>query len=143
MIKVLNRDVEAPKVYKIICSDCGAELEYGYEDTYEGYAGYRHIKCPMCGYEVMCEEFDGVKLNSRNVEFPKHFYHFDDGVDILDREVQDWVRRCLKQAEETKEPYGYFFHTGSGNSMVVLMGYEDEYDIIVAKDYYELSISKE
>ena len=143
MIKVLNRDVETPKAYKTICADCGAELEYGYEDTYEGYAGYRHIKCPMCEYEIMCEEFDGVKLNSRNVEFPKHFYHFGNGVDILDREVQDWVRRCLKQAEEIKEPYGYFFHTGSGNSMVVLMGYEDEYDIIVAKDYYELSISKE
>lgn len=142
MIKVLNRDVEAPKVYKTICDDCRAELEYGYEDTYEGYAGMRHIACPMCEHEIMLEGFDGVELNSNNVEFPKHFYHFGSGVDIPDREIQDWVRRCLKQAEETKEPYGYFFHTGTGNAMVVLMGYEDEYNIIVAKNYYELSIDK-
>jgi hypothetical protein len=96
----------------------------------------------MCGYEIMSEHFDGVELNSSNVEFPKHFYRFENGVDIPDREIQDWVRRCLQQAEESNEPYGYFFHTGSGNSMVILMGYEDEYNIIVAKNYYELNITK-
>jgi hypothetical protein len=64
-------------------------------------------------------------------------------ISIPDQEIQDWVRSCLKQAEESDEPYGYFFHTGTGNFMVILMGYEDEYDIIVAKNYYELSINKE
>jgi DNA-directed RNA polymerase subunit RPC12/RpoP len=143
MIKVLDKKTEEPKAYKTICDECRAELEYEYEDTHEGYAGMRHITCPECGYEIMSEYFDGVELDSSNVEFPKHFYRFGNGKDIPDHEIQSWVRRCLKQAEECGEPYGYFFHTGTGNSMVILMGYEDEYNIIVAKDYYELSITKE
>jgi DNA-directed RNA polymerase subunit RPC12/RpoP len=143
MIRVIGKKAEEPKIYKTICDECRAELEYEYEDTYEGYAGMRYIKCPECGYEIICEDFDSVELNSQNVEFPKHFYHFGNGKDIPDQEIQDWVRSCLKQAEESDEPYGYFFHTGTGNSMVILMGYEDEYDIIVAKHYYELSINKE
>jgi hypothetical protein len=143
MIRVLNRDVEAPKVYKAICDDCRAELEYGYEDTHEGYAGMRHITCPMCGYEIMSDHFDGVELDSSNIEFPKHFYHFSDGVDINNERIQEWVRNCLKQAEEAGEQYGYFLHTGTGNTAVILMVYEDEYNIIVAKNYYELSINRE
>lgn len=142
MIKVIGKKVDEPRVYNLICEGCRAELEYAYEDTYEGYAGLRYIKCPECGCEIISEHFEGVDLNSSSVEFPKHFYHFVDGVDIQDAEIQDWVRRCLKQAEESNEPYGYFFHTGTGNSVVILMGYEDEYNIIVAKDYYELSITK-
>ena len=143
MIKVLNKKVEEPKVYKAICDECRAELEYEYDDTYEGYAGMRHIKCPECGYEIMSEDFDSVELNSSNVEFPKHFYNFGNGVDIDNERIQEWVRNCLKKAEESEEPYGYFLHTGTGNSVVILMVYEDEYNIIVAKNYYELSINRE
>lgn len=142
MIRVLNRDVEEPKVYKTTCDDCGAELEYSYEDTHEGYAGMRCITCPMCGYEIMSEYFDGVELNSSNVEFPKHFYRFN-GVDIDNERIQEWIRKCLKEAEESDEQYGYFLHAGTGNSAVILMAYEDEYNIIVAKNYYELSINRE
>ena len=142
MIRVVGKKYKEPKVYKIICDECRAELEYEYEDTYEGYAGMRHIKCPECGYEIMSEYFDGVELDSNNVEFPKHFYSFN-GVDIQNEEIQQWVRKCLQYAEEAEEPYGYFIHAGSGNTTVVLMAYEDEYDIIVAKNYYELSIPRE
>ena len=143
MIKVINKKVEEPKVYKAICDECRAELEYEYEDTYEGYAGVRYIKCPECGYEIIGEDLDGINLNSSNVEFPKHFYHFGNGVDINNERIQEWVRECLKTAEESDEPYGYFVHTGSGNAAVILMAYEDEYNIIVAQNYYELSINRE
>jgi DNA-directed RNA polymerase subunit RPC12/RpoP len=142
MIRVLNKKTEEPKVYKTRCDECRAELEYEYEDTYEGYAGMRHIKCPKCGYEIMSEYFDGIELDSSNVEFPKHFYRLN-GVDIQDKEIQQWVRKCLQCAEESEEPYGYFTHAGTGNTIVILMAYEDEYNIVVAKNYYELSIPRE
>ena len=142
MIKVINKKVEEPKIYKVICDECRAELEYEYEDTYEGYAGARQIKCPECGYEIISEDFDGVELNSSNVEFPKHFYNFGNGVEIDNEEIQEWVCQCLKTAEASDEPYGYFVQAGSGNAAVVLMAYEDEYNIIVAKNYYELSIPR-
>ena len=57
-----------------------------------------------------------------------------------DNEINDWVRRCLKAAEESDYPYGYFLYTGSGNTIVILMAYEDEYEIIVTKNYHETSV---
>ena len=142
MIKVLNKNIDEQKLYRQICDMCGAELEFALNDTYIGALGARYVKCPVCGEEIMTKECDDIQLNSSNIEFPKHFFE-PDGVDIPNSEINNWVRRCLKIAEESDEPYGYFVHTGSGNTMVILMAYEDEYEIIVTKDYYETSVNRD
>ena len=142
MIKVLNKDINEQTLYRVKCDKCAAELEYMIDDTYIGALGARYVKCPVCGEEIMTEECDCIQLNSSNIEFPKHFVE-PDGVDIPNSEINNWVRRCLKIAEESDEPYGYFVHTGSGNTMVILMAYEDEYEIIVTKDYYETSVNRD
>ena len=142
MIKVLNKNTDEQKLYSQICDMCGAELEFALNDTYIGALGARYVKCPVCGREIMTEECGGIQLDSSNIEFPKHFFE-PDGVDIPNSEINNWVRRCLKIAEESDEPYGYFVHTGSGNTMVILMAYEDEYEIIVTKDYYETSVNRD
>ena len=142
MIKVLNKNTDEQKLYSQICDMCGAELEFALNDTYIGALGARYVKCPVCGEEIMTEKCDDIQLNSSNIEFPKHFFE-PSGVDIPNSEINNWVRRCLKIAEESDEPYGYFVHTGSGNTMVILMAYEDEYEIIVTKDYYETSVNRE
>ena len=63
-------------------------------------------------------------------------------MNISDDQIEVWVRDCLKMAEESDDPYGYFVYTGSGNTMVILLAYEDEYNIIVTKDYYETSVNR-
>lgn len=142
MVKVLNRDVDNQVFYRQLCEECRAELEYAFDDTHEGAYGLRYLICPACGKEVITN-LDGTKLNSNNIEFPKHFYKTsENAVDIRDEEIQKWVRKCLKTAEESDEPYGYFIETGVGNARVILIEYEDEHVIVVAKDYYEVSISK-
>lgn len=142
MVKVLNRDVDNQVFYRQLCEECRAELEYAFDDTHEGAFGLRYLTCPACGKEIVTE-LDETKLTSDNIEFPKHFMAMGDGANnIEDEEIQKWVRQMLKFAEETDEPYGYFFITGTGNSKVILMAYEDEYDIVVAKDYYETSVNK-
>ena len=141
MIKVLNKDVEQT-FYRQHCEECHTELEFSFDDTYIGALGARYVKCPVCGREIMTEECNGIQLNSSNIEFPKHFFE-PDGVDVPDIEINDWVRRCLKIAEESDEPYGYFVHAGSGNTIVILMAYEDEYEIIVTKNYYETSVNRD
>ena len=88
----------------------------------------------------MAEEIEAKALYSSNIEFPKHFRKINKVVDIDDKEIQKWVKQCLKIAEESNEPYGYFVSTGSGNTQVILMAYADEYDIVVAKDYYETTV---
>lgn len=141
MIKVINKKKEEPKVYRQPCDQCGAELEFTFDDTYEGALGARYVECPECGREIMIEALDCTKLTSKNIEFPKHFCA-PSGLDIDDEEIQEWVRKCLKIAEESAEPYGYFVTAGSGNTQVILMAYADEYVIIATKDYYFTSVEK-
>ena len=142
MIKVLNKDVNEQKLYRQKCDECTAELEFTFDDTYIGALGARYVKCPICGKENITEGCGGIELDSSNIEFPKHFIE-PGGVDITDSEIENRVRECLKVAEKSDEPYGYFVSTGSGNTMVILMAYEDEYEIIVTKDYYETSVNRE
>ena len=142
MIRVVKKNVEEKKIYKQMCDECCAELEFEYEDTYEGALGARYIKCPECNREVLIEEIEGLALTQHNIEFPKHFFG-PDGVDISNDEIQKWVRNCLKIAKESNEPYGYFVQQGTGNAMVVLLVYEYEYEFIVTKDYYSVTIPKE
>lgn len=140
MIKVLNKDVEQT-FYRQNCKDCHAELEFAFDDTYEGALGARYLKCPVCGHENITE-LDVPNLSSNNIKFPLHFFA-PGGVEISDDQINDWVYKCLKVAEESDEPYGYFVQAGTGNTRVILMAYEDEYDIIVTKDYYETSVNRE
>ena len=142
MIKVLNKNMNEQKFYRQTCDECGAELEFSLEDTNIGALGVRYIKCPVCDKKIMTDELDGIDLNLNNIEFPKHFFE-PGGEDIPDDRINDWVRACLQAAEETDEPYGYFVSTGSGNTMVIILAYEDEYQVLVTKDYYETSVNRD
>ena len=139
MIKVLNKEV-GQTFYRQHCEDCHAELEFAFDDTYEGAIGARYLKCPVCAAENMTE-VDVPNRSSNNIKFPLHFLE-PGGVDISNDQINAWVYKCLKAAEGCDEPYGYFVQTGSGNTKVILLAYEDEYDIIVTKDYYETIVNK-
>ena len=140
MIKVLNKKVEEKTTYRVFCEECGAELEYTAEDTYIGALGGREIICPACGEKVFLEEPYGVELDSSNIEFPLHFFApSDSAVDISDIKIQEWVREYLKRAESDVDEHGYYY-TGSGNTMVFVFKYEEEYVVYVTKKYWECSI---
>ena len=141
MIKVLNKK-EEQKVYRQTCYECGAELEYTIDDTYIGALGSRYITCPNCNKKIANESIEGIDLNSKNIKFPEHFFE-PGGVDIDNAQINEWIHKCLKAAEESEEPYGYFITTGSWNTKVILLAYGDEYEIIVTKDYYETSIVRQ
>ena len=63
MIKVINKDI-GQNFYRQKCDNCAAELEFSFDDTYEGWLGARYIKCPVCGEEVMAEEIEAKALYS-------------------------------------------------------------------------------
>ena len=141
MIKVLNRKIEGPKIYKTICDECGAELEYEEVDTYIGALGGRELICPLCNEKIFIEDIDGIDLNSHNIEFPIHFIApSDNAVDIEDEKIQEYVRKCLEKVEN--DPECEFYITGTGNTVVIALKFEDEYDVYVTKRYYECSISR-
>ena len=49
MIKVLNKDINEQKFYRQKCDECGAELEFAFEDTYIGALGAGYVKWLICG----------------------------------------------------------------------------------------------
>lgn len=142
MIRVVNKKVEEPKIYKVICDECGNELEYEKGDTYIGALGGRELVCPVCGEKVFVDQPEGIELDSSNIEFPIHFFvPNDDAVDIDNSQIQAWVRECLYKAESDSENWCHYV-TGSGNTMVFVHKYENEYALYVTKKYYECSIPR-
>lgn len=139
MIKVLNKDVEQT-FYKQECEKCHAELEFAFDDTYEGAYGARYLKCPVCGEELWTE-IDGVELTSDNIKFPIHFYHMGkNAVDIEDDKIQEWVREGLETIEDGNVEDFYLCMTG--NAAMIILEMEDEYCIYVMKNYWECDIPK-
>lgn len=78
--------------------------------------------------------------NIDNVQFPKDFYHFGqsvDAVDIPDEQIQKWIYEGLRLI--TDEP---FWITASGNTAIIILNFADEYEVIVAKNYWEWGTDK-
>lgn len=142
MIKVIGKKTEEPKVYRTVCFECEATLEYEESDTYIGALGGRELICPSCGEKICVDEPEGIDLDSSNIEFPTHFIYTSDRAKcIQDDEIQEWVQRCLKKIED--DPKQGFTLVGSGDTVVIALNFGDEYDIYVAKKYWECSIPKE
>ena len=141
MIRVVGKKTEEPKIYKVTCDECGAQLECEHEDVYEGAFGLWYVKCPECGQDAMAWEIDGIELDEHNIEYPKHFRAMcEDAVDIPNETIQCWVRECLTRLKDYED--GEHTYCGSGNTMVFAFKYEDEYAIYVAKNYSETSITR-
>lgn len=141
MIRVVNKRAEEPKIYKTTCGECGTELEYEKGDTYIGALGGREFICPTCGETVFVEEPEGIDLDSSNIQFPTHFMKPNSkAIDIEDERIQEWVQKCLKKIEDN--PENGFYISGSRNTVVIALDFEDERDVYVAKKYWECSIPK-
>lgn len=139
MIKVIGKKVEEPKIYKVTCDNCGAQLECEESDTYVGANGCNYVDCPECGYDAIVEAIPDIKLTEHNIEFPKHFHKTnDDAINIGDSTLQEWIRECLEKIK--REEDGNFWIIASGNAVVIILKFEDEYSIYVAKNYWECSI---
>ena len=140
MIKVLNKDVEQT-FYRQYCEECHAELEFAFDDTYEGALGARYLKCPVCGREVITE-LEGLELTSDNIEFPKHFMSIGkNAIDVENEEIQQWIRNSLNKFKEGKAQDFSFY--GTGNTFMITLEMADEYCIYVMKNYWDCCIPKE
>lgn len=142
MIKIINKKTEEiNKIYHTTCDDCGAELECTKDDAYVGAWGSYFIKCPVCGTEVMLDEVEPVELTVNNIEFPKHFSKTSNGaIKLKDEKIQEYVKECLQGLKNSDN--GEYQLLGSGDTVVIVFKYEDEYQIYVARSYYESSIPR-
>ena len=136
MITVKNKK----PLNEIVCENCGTELCYEPTDKRIGYMGYEVIDCPECGEETPISE-----KRIHPPKFPITFSHTcksNEGTKALSNEdTQHYVNHVLDKLKNC-EPGGFTF-TATGDTMGIGFKFEDETDIIVAKDYYEDCIEVE
>lgn len=126
------------------CDECGTKVGYEDFDIRIGAYGCAYIKCPKCGELIFIDDADcSLTLTADNIQFPWHFYKVGkNAVKKTDKEINDYIKESVRNLEKAEEDYGLFCYIGSGDTVVFVFKYEDEYAIFVAKDYYESSIPR-
>ena len=130
------------------CKNCGSVLEISREDTHIGWLGLPFVTCPCCNYEMYVEEFDddAIDICASNVKYPTHFTISSKefrAIEIPDEEINKWIQQGIEYFRENPEEYSYF--VASGNSVVHMYKFDgdEEYYVIVSKDYEHGSIQFE
>ena len=124
-----------------VCEECNSVFEYEDYDIYryKDEDGIERVDCPCCGQSCIIS----VPITERNIEFPKSFYQFgvhDGAVDIDNEKITSQIKEIIVWLKRhPEEPYRYM---GSGNTFICVFNHEDEYYIMVAKNYFEASIDK-
>jgi hypothetical protein len=135
-MKIIQDNYNKQKSEQFICEHCNSILEYNKEDIRLN-NNNAVIKCPCCGHECIIETY------KCELKFPKDFYQFgisNGSVKIDDEEITLWIKDCINWLENNpNEPFRY---RGSGNTFLCVFNHEDEYYIMVAKNYFDTSIDK-
>lgn len=134
-----------PYPRQIVCCECDSELEYEKSDLEMGVLGCMHLKCPLCGYNIMVEENEGsIVLNANNVEFPVHFFHSSAKTGAVDccnnEEIRKNIKRAVEYFRKNKEEYNW--NTEYGNLCFNVYRYEgdENYYVTVSENYYSTYI---
>lgn len=130
----------------VFCEYCDSELEITKEDIHIGWLGAAHVTCPCCGEETMVEEygFEGIKLTKNNLKFPNHFMRTNKNMrnvkEIYSEEVVRFIQGGIDYLRKNKDKETYYLHTGDMYLFIDKNTDDEEFNIIVAKDFYETDI---
>lgn len=143
----INMAIEKTKPYprKLVCDNCGSELEYDKSDLRIGFLGCANLDCPLCGRENMIDDSEeAITLTKDIVEFPTHFWHTSKETGAVDccndEKVKNAINKAINYFRKNKNEYHWF--TATGNLYVDVTRYEgdESYEIMVTNNYYETSI---
>lgn len=123
---------------RVTCYNCKSELEITNDDLEVGKYGLKYFVCPCCGEcSYIEEDEDSVTLTEDNLNFPQHYDNFKKE-NVSDDMINKLVKKSIEQLKY--EQVGNYVTRETGNVFVEVFKYEDGYDIIVAKNYYETHI---
>lgn len=132
--------IEKHNSEQYICEHCNSVFEYNKEDIRFDADDEEIVFCPCC--HKICY-IDYTPITADNVEFPKSFYQFgvhNGAVKIDDEEITFWIKDCINWLKNN--PNESFKYRGSGDTFICVFNHDDEYYIIVAKNYFDTSIDK-
>ena len=128
----------------IECDRCGSELEITEEDTYIGAYGAAYVMCPCCNEETMVEELDGITLTKDNIEYPLHFVRTNKDMrcvkDVSPEEIKKEIKRGIEYFRENKDEWVHYISYGDVFITVFRFDGDEEYQVVVTKDYYDTYI---
>lgn len=120
------------------CPHCQYTISYTEDEVERVDNESMGVICPHCKGVIETEHV-------KSFTFPKTFSHFGEGKDVrhlTDEEVQSYVD-IVKRKLEQKLKVGDYTFTGTGDTIVFGFKFEDEDEIIVAKNYWSDSIFHE
>ena len=122
-----------------ICEECDSVFEYDDYDIFANEEGIEFVTCPCCSHSCIVY----TPITKDNIEFPKSFYQFgvrDGAVDIDNEKITSQIKEIIVWLKRhPEEPYRYM---ASGNTFLCVFNHEDEYYVMVAKNYFDTSIDK-
>ncbi len=143
----LSKEVNIPKRIRTVCENCESELEITENDTHIGWLGFKYITCPCCGEETSVEELECTDITKSNVKFPTHFLRVTKGLRNVKEEKEDRINEYIQEGisylrKNKKETY---WTAQTRDMFLIVFRYEgdEEYFVIVTKDYYETEVSFE
>ena len=120
------------------CPHCHYTISYTEDEVERVTNDCVGIICPNCNGSIVTEHIEPFT-------FPNTFYHFgtnEGAVCLSDKQVQSYVDIVKRKLQQELQVGEYTF-AGSGDTMVFGFKFEDEDQIIVAKNYWEDSVFKD
>lgn len=142
--KCSKENNKQPNLIKIICDKCDSELEIIKDDTHIGWLGAPFITCPCCGEDSMVDELEGITLTIDNLQFPIHFNRTNKDIrqvlEVSDEKIISEIKRGVTYLRKHKDEH--YWCTSYGDLFVIVFRYkgDEEYSIMVTKDFYETDI---
>ena len=131
---------------KVVCENCSSELELEESDCYIGPFGAYYYTCPCCGDKVMLNEPEGITLTKDNLEFPTHYWHYGNGYEVTEEEINTRVKEMIEDLRTNKSDDDYgFLYTAFGDTFMLVKRYpsDEEYYVVVAKNFYDANVQFE
>jgi hypothetical protein len=130
---------------KMICQNCGSELEYEKEDVRDGYLGCMFVDCPLCEYDNMIDDHeDNINLTKDNVQFPTHFWHTckeNGAVDVCNNEqVKQYIHKAIDYFRKNPNEHSWCACTGNLYISVDKDEGDENYWVVVTDNYYDTYI---
>ena len=130
---------KAKETEEYICEECNSVFEYDDYDIYVDKDGIESVDCPCCNHRCVVY----TPVTEKNIEFPKSFYQFgvsNGAVKIDNEEITSQIKEIIVWLKRhPEEPYRF---EGSGDTFVCVFNHDDEYYVMVAKNYFDCSIDK-
>ena len=136
---IQNNYNEIEESEEYICEECNSVFVYDDYDIYTDKDGIERVDCPCCSHSCVVY----TPVTEKNIEFPKSFYQFGKGMEtvkISDEKITKIIKDTIEWFKVNPEEFYRFI--ACGDTFVCIFNHDDEYYIMVAKNYFDCSIDK-